>query len=80
MFKKNARYLVCMLFYKKIMNFLCDIKKIPQQKAGVFFKLGTYLLSHLIGSTIGPGGLNFSVRNGKRCYTAGLGTLEPLLI
>ena len=30
------------------------------------YKFGDDLLSHLIGSTIGADGLNFSVRNGKR--------------
>ncbi len=31
-----------------------------------FNKYGSYLLSQLDASTIGHGGLNFSVRNGKR--------------
>ncbi len=43
---------------------------------GLLNKLGTDLLSHLFGSTIGPGGLNFSVRNGKRWNPAGIGTLD----
>ena len=37
-------------------------------------KIGSYLLSHLIGSTIGVDGLNFSVRDGKRWNTVALAT------
>ena len=37
-------------------------------------KKGGYLLSHFVGSTIGVGGLNFSVRNGKRWNTAAIAT------
>ncbi len=36
---------------------------------------GGYLLSHLAGSTIGAGGLNFSVRDGKRWNPATIATL-----
>ncbi len=38
-------------------------------------KNGGYLLSHLAGSTIGAGGLNFSVRDGKRWNPATIATL-----
>ena len=37
-------------------------------------KIGSYLLSHLKGSTIGVDGLNFSVRDGKRWNTVALAT------
>ena len=36
---------------------------------------GGYLLSRLAGSTIGEGGLNFSVRDGKRWDTAAIATM-----
>ena len=35
---------------------------------------GGYLLSHLVGSTIGVSELNFSVRNGKRWNLAAITT------
>ena len=38
-------------------------------------KSGGDLLSHHNGSTIGAEGLNFSVRNGKRCNTLAITTL-----
>jgi hypothetical protein len=41
----------------------------------LFKKVGGYLLFHLDGSTIGVGGLNFSVRNGKRCISTAITTL-----
>ena len=37
-------------------------------------KIGSYLLSHLKGSTIGVDGLNFSVRDGKRWSPAAIAT------
>ena len=40
----------------------------------ILIKIGSYLLSHLIGSTIGVDGLNFSVRDGKRWNTVALAT------
>ena len=40
-------------------------KKAPQLPEGLLFKVGDDLLSREC-STIGAGGLNFSVRNGKR--------------
>ena len=40
---------------------------------GLIMKNGGYLLSHL-RSTIGAGGLNFSVRNGKRWNPATIAT------
>ncbi len=43
----------------------CLMKEPPQAIAYGGSKNGDYLLSHL-RSTIGVGGLNFSVRNGKR--------------
>ena len=43
-------------------------------KALCSLKKGGYLLSHFVGSTIGVGGLNFSVRNGKRWNTAAIAT------
>ena len=47
----------------------------PFQDGGALFKKnGGYLLSHL-RSTIGAGGLNFSVRNGKRWNPATVTTL-----
>lgn len=50
----------------------------PIEPLGAIFKerliielfLGNFLLSHILCSTIGASGLNFSVRNGKRCNTA----------
>gem|GEM_PF-6087195 len=44
----------------------------------LFKKVGGYLLFHLDGSTIGVGGLNFSVRNGKRCISTAITTLIRL--
>ncbi len=38
-------------------------------------KEGGYLLSRFAGSTIGAGGLNFSVRDGKRWDTAAIATM-----
>ena len=37
-------------------------------------KIGGYLLSRVVCSTIGANGLNFSVRNGKRWYPAAIVT------
>jgi hypothetical protein len=42
-------------------------------KGGIVFKVGDVLLSHDC-STIGAGGLNFSVRNGKRWNPAAIVT------
>ncbi len=43
------------------------LKKAPGRTPGGFVvKDGGYLLSHIVCSTIGAIGLNFSVRNGKR--------------
>ena len=38
-------------------------------------KIGSYLLSHQDGSTIGVKGLNFSVRNGKRWIPLAIATI-----
>ncbi len=46
-----------------------------QRRTGLFQENGGYLLSHLAGSTIGAGGLNFSVRDGKRWNPATIATL-----
>ena len=40
----------------------------------LLFKFGIDLLSHLLGSTIGAGGLNYSVRDGKRWIPAAIDT------
>ncbi len=44
-------------------------------RGGTEWKKGGYLLSRLAGSTIGEGGLNFSVRDGKRWDTAAIATM-----
>ena len=40
-------------------------------------RVGGDLLSHRIGSTIGAGGLNFSVRHGKRWSPTAVATVRP---
>ena len=47
----------------------------PAEDRPLLFENGGYLLSHLVGSTIGAGGLNFSVRDGKRWNPATIATL-----
>ena len=54
------------------------IKKAPQLPEGLRFKVGDDLLSHF-RSTIGAGGLNFSVRNGKRWSPTAIVTLRLLI-
>ena len=49
------------------------IKKKPLISEGLLIKVGDDLLSHNC-STIGAGGLNFSVRNGKRWNPAAIVT------
>jgi hypothetical protein len=49
------------------------IKKPSSFLEGFLIKVGDVLLSHL-SSTIGAGGLNFSVRNGKRWNPAAIVT------
>ena len=44
------------------------------RKLSTRVKDGGYLLSHLVGSTIGAAGLNFSVRDGKRWGTGAVAT------
>ena len=44
------------------------------RKLSCQIKDGGYLLSHLVGSTIGAAGLNFSVRDGKRWGTGAVAT------
>ena len=45
-----------------------EIKKPNCREAAGLVRIpGTDLLSHHVGSTIGAAGLNYSVRNGKRC-------------
>ena len=56
-------------------------KKVPLPAPagrGTLSKRGGYLLSRLAGSTIGEGGLNFSVRDGKRWDTAAIATIIRL--
>ena len=56
-------------------------KKVPLPAPagkGTLSKRGGYLLSRLAGSTIGAGGLNFSVRDGKRWDTAAIATIIRL--
>jgi hypothetical protein len=48
------------------------IKKLHPSKGMEFQKNGDDLLSHNNCSTIGAGGLNFSVRNGKRWNPAAI--------
>ena len=69
-----------MIFY--IGLFFLDMvlnKKSPETSASFsgLLKDGGDLLSHLIGSTIGAGGLNFSVRHGKRWSPTAVATLGP---
>jgi hypothetical protein len=45
-----------------------------QDERDTLFKSGGYLLFHLVGSTIGVVGLNFSVRNGKRWNPSAIAT------
>ena len=44
------------------------------RKLSCQIKDGGYLLSHLVGSTIGAAGLNFSVRDGKRWNPGAIAT------
>ena len=44
------------------------------RKLSIRKKDGGYLLSHLVGSTIGVAGLNFSVRDGKRWNPGAIAT------
>jgi hypothetical protein len=53
------------------------IKK-PRISPGLHIKVGDDLLSHSC-STIGAGGLNFSVRNGKRWNPVAIVTLRLLI-
>ena len=54
-------------------------KKPPSRNPGRgLWKRGGYLLSRLAGSTIGAGGLNFSVRDGKRWVPAAVGAFSLL--
>ncbi len=46
------------------------------RKLSTQVKDGGYLLSHLVGSTIGAAGLNFSVRDGKRWNPGTIATLK----
>ena len=55
-------------------------KKAPGISPGGFIKGGGYLLSHLMCSTIGAIGLNFSVRNGKRWIPNATATLNMLRV
>ena len=48
-----------------------DLQRISEDR---FIKDGGYLLSHLVGSTIGVVGLNFSVRDGKRWNPGAIAT------
>ena len=59
-------------------NSLSKIEKAPARfnsHGGFTVKGGGYLLSHMICSTIGAIGLNFSVRNGKRWIPDAITTL-----
>ena len=57
--------------------FVC-IKKASAYTEASFIKDGDVLLSYKC-STIGAGGFNFSVRNGKRWYPTAIVTLRPLV-
>jgi hypothetical protein len=61
-----------------ILNRGCITTKKPSRKLeGFCYKVGGDLLSHiLLCSTIGAGGLNFSVRNGKRWNPSAIATLR----
>ena len=56
-------------------NQLSYLAKIAEQTA---IKFGADLLSRPSGSTIGAGGLNFSVRDGKRWVPAAVGAFSLL--
>ena len=72
--QKYFNFLVC---YSFVLNsyFILTIKKGFRVCRTLHFKVGDYLLSHF-RSTIGAGGLNFSVRNGKRWNPVAIVTLR----